>query len=42
LGDYKVVMDANIGTRNYGKVINVMGDYNKVGANGVKGVFTGF
>lgn len=42
LGDYKVIMDANIGGRNFGKVVNVMGDFNKVGANGVRGVFTGF
>lgn len=42
LGDYKVVMDANIGGRNFGKVVNVMGDFNKVGANGVKGPFLGF
>lgn len=42
LGDYKVLMDANIGTRNYGKLINVMGDWNTVGANGVRGAFTGF
>jgi len=40
LGQYRIATE--ISGRNAGKIISIMGDYSIKGANGVRGVFTGF
>ncbi len=40
LGKYKIAIE--ITGRNEGKIVTVMGDYNTMGPNNIKGIFTGF